>query len=172
MNISADQSNEDIFYRVLDGRSDADEAVQRVIRHAKHSISMLDVSPQTIRERGLGRPEMIELMRQLLLGNRSRQIRIALHETREIETELPRLVTLLSQFSTQLHIQRTVGAAREIQDVMLLSDDNAYWRKPVASHPRSVVSIGSAPDAVPYLERFEEVWVNTEPAVSDRATGL
>jgi hypothetical protein len=161
-----------VVYRVMDSRTDAQIAIQQVLTHAKHRIDIFDQHPLSLREREYGRPQTIELLRTLLLGNRSRLIRIALHEINEIESELPRLMTLMSQFSTQLFIQRTVGIARDVQDVLLLADEDAFWRKPVAAHPRSILSIGSAPDAQPYQERFEEIWSNTEPAVSSRATGL
>lgn len=169
---ATDDAKKDVIYRVMDSRTDAQQAIGEVLSRATHRIDIFDQNPASLREREYGRPATIELLRALLLGNRSRKIRIALHEVNEIESELPRLMTLMSQFSTQLFIQRTVGVARDVQDVLLLADEDAYWRKPVASHPRSVLSIGSEPDAQPYQERFEDIWVNTEQAVSSRSTGL
>jgi hypothetical protein len=161
-----------VFYRLMESKVEAEDAINRVLATANQSLAIFDQSPHALRDRGFGRPQAIEVLRALLLGNRARMIRIALHEVREIETELPRLLTLMSQFSTQLLIHQTTGVARDAQDVMLIADQDAVWRKPVASHPRSIVSIGSEPDAKPFIERFDDIWLNTVPAVSSRATGL
>ncbi len=160
------------FYQVMDTRAEAREAIRRVIKHAKQSLVIFDRTPETLKERELGRPESIEILRQLMLRDRNHRVRIALNETLAIESELPRLVALLSQFGSQLQIHRTVGVAREIQDVLMLADSDAVWRKPVATHPRSIVSIGHIVDIEPYVQRFEEIWLSSEPAVSDRMAGL
>ena len=171
MSVDKDRKSERI-YRIMDSKVDAITAINEVLATATTSIAIFDVSPVTLREREYGRPATIELLRQLMLGNRSRKIRIALHETSGIESELPRLMTLMGDFSTQLFIQRTVDDARNVQDVMLIADDDTVWRKPVATHPRSIVTIHDAADAEPYIARFEEIWLLTEHAVSSRGTGL
>lgn len=160
------------IYRIMDSKVDALAAINEVLARAKSSISIFEVSPVTMREREYGRPDTIQLLRQLMLANRTRKIRIALHETNGIEGELPRLMSLMGDFSTQLFIQRTLGDARNAQDVMLIADDDAVWRKPVATHVRSIVTIHDAADAEPFINRFEEIWALTEYAVSSRGTGL
>jgi hypothetical protein len=159
-------------YRIMDSRAEAAEAIAQVLASAQTSLCIVDQSADSLSEREFGRPHVVEQLRKLLLANRSHKIRIALHDTQGIESELPRLVALLDTFSTQLSIQRTLGAAREIQDVMLIADLDAIWRKPVAAHPRSIVSLHDAAAVKPYLERFEEIWSLTENAVSSRGTGL
>jgi hypothetical protein len=160
------------IYRIMDSKVDAIAAIVSVLAIAKTSIAIFDVSPITMREREYARPANIELMRQLLIGNPSRRIRIVLHETAGIEGEVPRLMSLLGDFSTQLSIQRTIGDARNAQDVMLIADDIAIWRKPVATHPRSILNMHDAADIEPFITRFEEIWELTERAVSFRSTGL
>lgn len=160
------------IYRISESKVDAMAAIADVLTSAALSIAIFDQSPITLREREYGRPANIEIMRKLLLDNRERRIRIALHETSGIEGEVPRLMNLMSQFSTQLFIQRTVGDARNVQDVMLIADQHSIWRKPVAAHPRSILTMYDAEDVAPYVDRFEEVWQLTELAVSSRGTGL
>jgi hypothetical protein len=160
------------IYRISESKFDAIAAIADVLKSAQTHIAIFDQTPITLREREYGRPANIEIMRQLLMGNRERRIRIALHEVSGIEGEIPRLMNLMSQFSTQLFIQRTMGAARDVQDVMLIADAHSIWRKPVASHPRSIVTMSDQADVAPYVERFEEIWQLTEHAVSSRGTGL
>lgn len=159
-------------YRMMNSRVEAQQAIGEVLATAATSICLFDNSAETLREREFGRPHNVDLLRQLMQADRSRKIRIALHETQGIETELPRLLALLNTFSAQLFIHRTMGAARDVQDVMLIADADCIWRKPVASHPRSILDLHNAVAVKPYLERFEEIWQLTENTVSTRATGL
>ncbi|MEI6737200.1 MAG: hypothetical protein WCL29_01830 [Pseudomonadota bacterium] len=163
------------IYRLMDSQAEAKVSIGEVIAHAKYELMIFDQSPTTLREREFGRPQNIDLMRALLLGsrkNRARRIRIALHEIQGIESEMPRLISLLGQFSDLLSIHRTTGAARIVQDVLLIADEDAIWRKPVATHPRSIVTLHDANETKPYIDRFEEIWLLSENAVSDRGAGL
>ncbi len=163
------------IYRLMDSQAEAKTSIAEVIAHARHELMIFDQSPTTLKEREFGRPQIIELMRELLLGsqkNRACRIRVALHETGGIESELPRLISLLGQFSDLLSIHRTTGAARTVQDVLLIADGDAMWRKPVAAHPRSIVTIHDATEVKPFIDRFEEIWLLSENSVSERGTGL
>lgn len=163
------------IYRVMDSKLDALEAIDQVIAHAQQELMIFDQSPKTLRDRGYGRPQNIEVMHQFLLGSknsRARHIRISLQDTQGIEIELPRLMTLLGQHADLLTIRRAEGDARSVRDVLLIADDDAIWRKPVASHPRSIVVIHDANDVKPYLDRFAEIWQLSGHTVSARSTGL
>ena len=159
-------------YRIMESQAESRAAITAVLQRAQREIAIFDLSPESLKTRELGRPHNVELLRALLLTHRARRVRIVLHETQGIETEVPRLVDLLSQFSGQVRIHRSLGAAREAQDVMIIADDNTVWRKPVASHPRAILSIGSTADARPFVERFADIWDLSELAVFDRASGL
>ncbi len=159
-------------YRILDTNADAKQAIVEVLASARQNIAMFDRTPQTLRDRAVDRPANIEIMRQMLLGGRNRTIHIALQETQGIESELPRLINLMSQFGQQVSINRVTGAAREVEDVMILADDHSVWRKPVHSHPRSILRLDDRIDARAYVERFAEIWESSERAVADRQSGL
>jgi hypothetical protein len=159
-------------YRILDSNTDAKQAIVEVLSSAQQGIAIFDRTPQSLRDREIDRPANIEIMRQMLLGGRHRTVRVALHETQGIESELPRLINLMSQFGQQVSINRVTGSAREVEDVMLIADDHSVWRKPVFSHPRSIVRLEDRIDARAYVERFTEIWEGSERAVSDRQAGL
>ncbi len=163
------------IHRIMDSQAEAREAIHSVLAHARMELMIFDQSPASLTARGLGSPENIEIIRQLLLGGRTgrpRRMRIALHEIQGIEGEIPRLMSLLDQFSDLLTIRRTAGDARNVQDVLLIADDDAVWRKPVASHPRSIVTLHDANEVKPYLDRFAEIWQLSADQVSSRHTGL
>jgi hypothetical protein len=156
----------------MNTNSEARDAVASLIASAKQELMIFDRTPIALRERGLGKPEVNEQMRSMLLGGKYRKIRIALHEVQSLESELPRLVSLMGHFGGQVMIHQVTGAARQIEDVLFLADGDSVWRKPVYSHPRSVMNFGDKASAKPYLERFEEIWGSSELAITDRRSGL
>jgi hypothetical protein len=166
------KTSENPTYRVLNTNSEARDAIALLIASAEQELMIFDRTPVTLRERGLGKPEITEQMRVMLLGGKYRKVRIALHEVQGLESELPRLISLLGQFGGQVMIHRVTGAARQVEDVLFLADGGSVWRKPVYSHPRSVMNFGDEAGAKPYLERFEEIWSASELAVTDRQSGL
>ena len=165
-------SPENSAYRVIESNSQARAAIREIIDAAQQEIMIFDRTPTTLRDRDVGSPEIIDTMRTMLLGGKFRKIRVVLHEVQGIEGELPRLIALLAQFGGQVVIHRAVGAARDLQDVLMLADAHSAWRKPVHAHPRSIVNLRDATAVKPYLERFEEIWINSELAVADRQSGL
>ncbi len=159
-------------YRLMDTNADALVAIDQVIGAARRELRIFDASPRTLHDRGFGSPAMIEKLRRLLLGSRGHSLRIALHETQGIEAELPRLIDLLTRFSGQIQIHRTIGQAAEARDPMIVADDAHFWRKLHVDQPRSVITLNNAADTRPFLERFEEIWEKTELAVSGSTLGL
>jgi hypothetical protein len=159
-------------YRLMETVADARVAMAQVLAAATRTLRVFDVNPATLRDREFGLAVNVDLIRAMLLADREHRLHIVLHETKGIEGELPRVIALLRQFSAQISIHRTVGAARNAQDVMAIADDHAIWRKPVANHPRSVFESGDALAIKPYFDRYEEIWESSEHAVSDGALGL
>jgi hypothetical protein len=157
---------------MMESNGDALNAIDEVFAAATRELRIFDVSAVSLRERGMGRPARIDMLRAAFSKNRAMRIRIVLHETNAFESELPRLVALMQMHSAQLKIQRTVGQAREAKDVMLIADDAHFWRKPYFEHPRSIVTLNDPASAQPFIDRFEEIWENTETVAIGGATGL
>jgi hypothetical protein len=159
-------------YRLMETRTEARAAIDEVLAQAKREVRIFDANPKLLREREFGQAARMETLRQMLHASRDHRVRVALHDTRGIEVELPRLVALLTQFSGQIQIHRTIGQATEARDPMVIADDEHFWRKLHVDHPRSVVTLHSAADARPFIERFEEIWDQTEVAVTGTSLGL
>ena len=165
-------SGPETVYRLMETRSEAHAAIAEVVALAQREIRIFDVDPAMLKEREFGQPVRIEMLRTFLLASRDHQLRIALHDTRGIESALPRLVALLTQFSGQIHIHRTLGQAAEARDPMIIADEAHFWRKLHIDHPRSVLTLHNATDARPFVERFEEIWEQSELAVTGSSLGL
>lgn len=160
------------IYRLMETRSEARAAIAEVVSQARREIRIFDVDPEILKDREFGQTPRIDALRKFLLASRDHRLRIVLHDTRGIESELPRLVALLTQFSGQIQINRTLGQAAEARDSMIIADEAHFWRKLHVDHPRSVLTLHSATDARPFLERFEEIWDQSELAVTGSNLGL
>lgn len=160
------------LYRLMESNADSACAIEQVVNVAVRELRVFDATARTLRDRGFGNPARIEVLRTLLLANREHRLRIALHDVKAIENELPRLLDLLTRFSGQIQLNRTVDQATEARDSMIIADDSHFWRKLHIDHPRSVITINDAGGTRPFLERFEEIWEKSEPAVSGSTLGL
>ena len=64
------------------------------------------------------------------------------------------------------------GQAVLARDPVIIADDAHFWHKLHIDHPRSVMTLNSAADARPFVERFEEIWELSEVAVTGSSLGL
>lgn len=167
-----DQPGADAVYRMMESKAEAGSAIDAVLACASSEIRIFDTSPVALRERDFGRPARIEMLKRMLLADRHNRLRIVLHEIQAIESELPRLVSLLGLLPAQILIHRSTAAAREARDVMVIADDAHFWRKPYFEHPRSILTLHDATATQPFAERFEEIWQNSELAVGGGTAGL
>lgn len=154
---------------ILSGDRDALAAIELVVSTAKRRLLVFD---HDLKSRGYNSPQRFENLRRFLLAGRSNELRIALHETRGLEADCPRLVLLAQQFPHSVRLQQTVGIARNAPDPFVIADESAFWRKLHYQHPRSILAIGDVPDTVSLAERFSEIWESSEPVPVGGATGL
>jgi hypothetical protein len=166
------ESQPEAVYRLMETKVEARSAIVSVLSVAQREICIFDVDPKAMKDRDLGHRDQIETLRLFFLASRDHRMRIALHDTRGIEGELPRLVALLTQFSGQMHIHRTLGRASEARDSMVIADREHFWRKLHADHPRSVLTMYDPVGTRSILERFEEIWDQSELAVTGSSLGL
>ena len=156
-------------YRPISGIKESLAAIEEVIATAQRSLRVFDIS---LSNRGFNSPSVAEKLRQFLVAGRAHRLYIALHNTDLLERESPRLLQLLRQFPMSIEIHRTVAQARNAMDPFVLADDHSVWHQLHFEQPRAIVAIHSPSDATPILERFDEIWALSEPAVSATTLGL
>jgi hypothetical protein len=156
-------------YRRLSGIAEAQEAIDQVIAAAQTTIRVFDVS---LSNRGFNSPQRTEALRQFFLAGRAHRLLIALHEPDTLVRDCPRLLQLLRQFSMSIEIHRTLDQARTAFDPFIIADDHSVWHQHHFEQPRSIVALHSHVDATPILQRFDEIWDKSEPAVSATTSGL
>ncbi|HEX5129788.1 MAG TPA: hypothetical protein VFV90_08580 [Usitatibacter sp.] len=156
-------------YKPISGIAESLAAIEEVVATARNAIRIFDVS---LSNRGFNSPGLTEKLRQFLVSGRAHRILIALHETTLLERENPRLLTLLRQFPMSIEIHRTLAQARNANDPFVVADDHSVWHQHHYEQPRAIVALHSPADAMPIMQRFDEIWQLSEPAVSATTTGL
>ena len=156
-------------YRPISGIAESLAAIEEVIANAQQAIRVFDVS---LSNRGFNSPAVAEKLRHFFVAGRAHRLYIALHNTELLDRECPRLLALLRQFPMSIEIHRTVAQARNAQDPFVIADDHSVWHQQHHEQPRAIVALHSPPDAVPILQRFDEIWQLSEPAVSATTLGL
>jgi hypothetical protein len=156
-------------YRLLNGVAESLAAIDEVVAAAKSTLRIFDVA---LENRGFQTKARAEKLREFLVAGRSHRILIALHDTDPLERNCPRLVMLLRQFPMAIEIHRTLAQARDANDPFIVADDHSVWHQMHHTQPRAMVAINSPADAIPRLQRFDEIWDLSEPAVSATKLGL
>lgn len=156
-------------YRPLSGIAESLTAIEEVIATAQRTIRVFDIS---LANRGFNSPAVAELLRQFLVRGRAHRLFIALHNTDLLERESPRLLQLLRQFPMSIEIHRTLAQARKAMDPFVVADDHSVWHQLHHEQPRAIVALHSPSDAQPIMQRFDEIWDLSEPAVSATTLGL
>jgi len=156
-------------YRVLTSQAESIAAIDEVIAAAQRTIRIFDY---TLANRGFNSPERAERLREFLVAGRAHRLYIALHEPEHLHRECPRLINLQRQFPMSIEIHRTLAQAREAADPFVTADDHSVWHQLHFSQARAVVAVHSPADAMPIMQRFEEIWELSEPAISATTTGL
>jgi hypothetical protein len=156
-------------YRPISGITESLQAIEEVVGAAQRAIRIFDVS---LSNRGFNSPGLAEKLRQFLVAGRAHRIFIALHNTDLLERECPRLLQLLRQFPMSIEIHRTLAQARNATDPFVVADDHSVWHQLHHEQPRAIVALHSPADATPIMQRFDEIWDLSEPAVSATTLGL
>ena len=152
----------------LTGIRDYQAAIDRILGLTLGRIRIFD--------RRLGRDynsaARIELMRSLLLASKTSQIQIVVHEADNIRTECPRLVVLQRQFGHAVAIHRTQSLARGVYDPFCIADGSHYARRFHYDSPRGVLALNDPEYAGDLVQRYQEIWEASQPAVTGTRLGL
>jgi len=156
-------------YRRISGTAESLEAIDQVIATAHTTLRLFDV---TLANRGFNSIKRTEVLREFLLAGRAHRLLIALHEPETLDRDCPRLLQLLRQFPMSIEIHRTLAQARTALDPFIVADDHSVWHQLHYQQPRAIVALHSPVDASPIQQRFDEIWDQSELAVSATTAGL
>jgi hypothetical protein len=150
------------------GNRDYAAAVDTVIARTMSRIRVFD--------RSLGRDynsdTRCEALRSLLLADRSNRVRIVVHDVEHVRRDCPRLVALLRHFGHGIAIHRTTSIARGVYDAFCIADGSHYARRFHFDNPRGVLVFDDYEGSADLVQRFEEIWEASQPAVLPTTLGL
>lgn len=113
-----------------------------------------------------------DCLRQFLLADKANRVAIVVHDSDRIRLDCPRLVTLQRHFAHALSIHRTQSIARGVYDAFCVIDGSHYARRFHFDNPRGVLVLNDADGAGVLVQRFEEIWDASLPAVTGTTLGL
>ena len=164
-----DPPRQEPSYRRISGTAESLEAIDQVIATAHTTLRLFDV---TLANRGFNSIKRTETLREFLIAGRTHRLLIALHEPETLDRDCPRLLQLLRQFPMSIEIHRTLAQARNALDPFIVADDHSVWHQLHYQQPRAIVALHSPVDASPIQQRFDEIWDQSELAVSATTAGL
>ena len=156
-------------YHKLEGPREYEEAINTVIRHARHSLRIFD---KDLRDEGYNSPERFEALQNFLLQSRANQLTVVLHDTDYLTRECPRMLNLIRQFSHAISIFHTTEAARGATDPIIIADDEHFLHRFHYDHPRAALTLNDKEGTLDMIRRFNEIRDASEPAAPPTTLGL
>lgn len=153
----------------LEGISEYIAAIDAVLAQARHAVRVFDSNLEGI---GFDSRVRYELLKAFLLQDRGNRLHIVVHDTAYLAQGCPRMVTLLREFSHGMQINQTETHAKAAYDPFVVADDRHYVHRFHLDHPRALMGLGDPAGARVLLQRFEELWGNSLPAISATTLGL
>jgi len=113
-----------------------------------------------------------DLLRRFLLASRTRTIQIVLHDTSNLQRDCPRLINLLREFSHAVTIHETEPQAKGVYDPFAVMDESDYVHRFHYDDTRGLLALDDPHEAHGFVQRFEELWEASSPAISGTTLGL
>ena len=112
------------------------------------------------------------VLRDFMFRSRLARLQIVLHETTYVEGYLPRLVSLLREFSHKIEILRTVGDGRNAWDAFAIADGRHVLHRFHQNVMKGELALFAPAKARELRERYDEILQFTEPGVNATQLGL
>jgi len=152
----------------LESRAGIEQAIDEVILQARRQLVVFcgRLSAEWNRQ------ARVDPIRRFCLASRRNQLRIVVHDSAAAYRSCPRLLTLLRQFSHVISIQETLDHAKNVYDPFVLADDTHYLHRFHHDGPAGLLALDDPVGATVLHDRFEELWLASEPAIPATTIGL
>lgn len=154
--------------RKLEGNVEYEEALDTLFARPGRQLRIFDRQLG----RGYNSAHRCDLLRHFLLAGRTRQMQIVLHDAANLQRDCPRLILLLRQFSHAISIHETEPQAKGVYDPFAVMDERDYVHRFHYDDTRALLGLDDPQDAHTFVQRFEEIWEASAPAVSATTLGL
>lgn len=110
------------------------------------------------------RPEYVDAVKSMVLGNRRAEVRIVVMEAGLISQRGHSLLDLGSRLSSFIELRRAAGKYRFLNEAMMIVDEVGYLFRENREHYRGKASFDDRRESRALLDLFNSVW---EPATPD-----
>ena len=114
----------------------------------------------------------LEWLRQFLLASRRNVLQIALHDTRTLDRDCPRILALLRTHGHSITIHETHANAKSVYDPFVIVDDRCFVHRFHFDEMRGLLALDDPIETHTFIERFAEIWEASSPSVSATTLGL
>lgn len=156
------------IHRPLSGATEYEAALDEIIARAASTLRVFDHTLST----AYNSPRRHEALRRFLLASRRNTLRIVVHEPVHLDRNCPRMLGLLRQFGHAISIHETHPTAKSVYDPFAVADDRFFVHRFHFEEMRGLTAIEDPIGAHALIERFEEIWEASSPAVGATTLGL
>jgi hypothetical protein len=155
-------------HRRLEGSQEYEEAIDILLARPQRTLRIFD------RQLGAGYNSVrrYELLRTFVLRSRANRLYVVLHDAGSLARDCPRMANLLRQFPHAMSVHQTEGEAKRACDPIALADERDYLHRFHQDHARALLALDDPQGAHGLLQRFQEIWEASAPAVSATTLGL
>ena len=162
-------STPDNTYTLLTGEGDYRSAIDMVLDRATHEIAIFDYDLAILRLEDQTRAARLA---DFLRRENRRRIRIVVHNTRLLESRMPRFMQLATRHSHAIHVRQSPDNLRQLADTHVLADRCHGVRRFHINHARCALMLDDPAAIQPWQQRFEELWNLSQPCLKNSTTGL
>jgi len=154
--------------RQLDGNAEWNDALDTLFGRPGRRLRIFD------RALGTGYVGVLrqDLLRNFVLASRSSRIQIVVHDAANLQRDCPRLILLLRQFAYAISINETEPQAKGVYDPFAVMDERDYVHRFHFDDSRGLLGLDDPQNAHGFVQRFEEIWEASAPAISATTLGL
>jgi hypothetical protein len=154
--------------RKIDGRVEYEAAVDELLARPGRRLRIFD-KELGARYNSLHR---YDALRRFLLAARAARVQLVVHDASNLQRDCPRIVNLLRQFSHAFSINETTAEAKGVYDPFAVLDERDYLHRFHYDNTRGLFSLNEPVGALALVQRFDELWQASTPALSGTTLGL
>jgi hypothetical protein len=152
----------------IDGNSEYEAALDTLFAQSGRTLRIFDRALSS----SYNSPHRQDLLRKFLLSNRVARILIVVHDATNIVRDCPRMVNLVRELSHAISFNETQSEAKGVYDPFAVVDERHYVHRFHYDGPRGTLALEEPQGAHGFVQRFEEIWEASVPAVSGTTLGL
>ena len=153
----------------FDTRSAYMEAIDAVLSAAHKEVCIFDAD---LKDLNFESRERAEAIGTFLSGGRDRSLRVVLHDPEHLSRSSPRMMELLRRYGHCFSVRQTPESLRTLADSFVLADESSGVIRFHADHFRGKLLVNQPLEIHDWQQRFENLWLESLPAVSATHLGL